>query len=54
MITTNLKIGTKYLDGKLVHKTENEEDDLREGRTASDVTMNVLKEIANGIIPFLG
>ena len=53
VITTNLKIGTRYTDGKFVHNTENEEEDLREGRTASDVTMNVLKEIANGIIPFL-
>ena len=53
VIVSNLPIGTRYTDGKLNHSKEGETQDKEKNRTASEVTMDVLKQIANDIIPFL-
>ena len=53
VVVTNLPLGSRYRDGKILQSKESEKEDIQRDRSKSDVTMSVLKEVANEILPFL-
>ena len=53
VVVTNLRLGSRYVDGKIIHSEQVEDQDKQEERTAEQVTMEILKLIANEIVPFL-
>ena len=53
IITTNCQLGERYVEG-IIKKTEmSMEEDLKDGKTRSEVTMNLLLQVANGLTPYL-
>ena len=46
-------MGIRYIDGKLRYNREDENQDKENNRTASEMTMDILKIITNEIILFL-
>ena len=45
--------GTRWKGGSLTHTEEDEAEDLRQGRSRQEVTLEVLKGMANTLTPFL-
>ena len=52
-ITSNCQLGTRFKDGKLVQSEEDCLMDLEQGRTRSQVTLDILREAANSITRYL-
>ena len=52
-VADNLPIGTSYTEEGLTHKEENNNEDLSNGRSEALNIMEVLKKVANSIMPIL-
>ena len=53
VITTNLEVGTRYKDGQLTRHETDIQDDLKANRTKEEITMEVLRTVANTVLPYL-
>merc|ERR1711954_161993 len=51
VIAQNAKLGVRYANCQLVWSQESEDEDLERGRTRPEVTLDVLKLVADEITP---
>ena len=53
LICENLPLGSRWMEGKITHSAEAEQEDLGQNRTVEQVTMTVMKDVADSQIAFL-
>ena len=52
-ITSNFKLGERLKNGQITRTKEDLEEDIRNKVTRSEVTLGILKEVADSITPYL-
>ena len=53
VVTTNLALGSRYRNGRIERTERDTQEDRTNNRTKEEVTMEVLRNVANTVLPFL-
>ena len=54
LVVSMVCLGTRWIDGQLIHKQEWEDQDKNDGRSVYDITMEAMRIAAESILPWLG